>query len=312
MTSTKCGRHSDTRGSASTAVLRHPGRARVCPPAPRPRADARAQGRCSNSDARHHGLRPRHRAIAPLRLRCVRGGQRMEPRFPAIDAEFREVLTAPIADLCGGRWPILLEDRRWIFRSRAASSRPRCWDCCRTATRQCGCRRSFTPPSWETQGHSSDRYFSIAVRSMPVSASACTSGDVQRRRAAHESRQCCHDGSRDLAWRLPRGTARGRLQRMGPWRGVQGFRRAGAFGRADLARVRHARPEYERALGKRGGAASHPRHARGDSQSLARVQSVQERGSAFIAAFISRGSAEGVDFSCKDRVQLPPFAVPAP
>ena len=40
--------------------------------------------------------------------------------------------------------------------------------------------------------------------------------------------------------------------------------------------------------------------------------SVQECGSAFIAAFISRGSAEGVDFSCKDRVQLPPFAVPAP
>jgi pimeloyl-ACP methyl ester carboxylesterase len=39
--------------------------------------------------------------------------------------------------------------------------------------------------------------------------------------------------------------------------------------------------------------------------------SVSECGAAFIAAFIAAASAQGVDFSCKDRVQLPPFAIGA-
>ena len=34
-----------------------------------------------------------------------------------------------------------------------------------------------------------------------------------------------------------------------------------------------------------------------------------ECGDNFIAAFIAAASAQGVDFSCKDRVQLPPFAI---
>jgi pimeloyl-ACP methyl ester carboxylesterase len=38
--------------------------------------------------------------------------------------------------------------------------------------------------------------------------------------------------------------------------------------------------------------------------------SIRECGAGFVAAFIDRGSAEGVDFSCKDRVRLPPFALP--
>jgi pimeloyl-ACP methyl ester carboxylesterase len=37
--------------------------------------------------------------------------------------------------------------------------------------------------------------------------------------------------------------------------------------------------------------------------------SVMECGANFMAAFIAAGSAEGVDFSCKDRVRLPPFAL---
>jgi hypothetical protein len=39
--------------------------------------------------------------------------------------------------------------------------------------------------------------------------------------------------------------------------------------------------------------------------------SVSECGGAFIAAFIAAASAQGVDFSCKERVQLPPFAIGA-
>jgi hypothetical protein len=35
--------------------------------------------------------------------------------------------------------------------------------------------------------------------------------------------------------------------------------------------------------------------------------SVAECGANFIAAFLAKASADGVDFSCKDRVQLPPF-----
>ena len=39
--------------------------------------------------------------------------------------------------------------------------------------------------------------------------------------------------------------------------------------------------------------------------------SVSECGVAFIADFIAAASAQGVDFSCKDRVQLPPFVLVA-
>lgn len=40
--------------------------------------------------------------------------------------------------------------------------------------------------------------------------------------------------------------------------------------------------------------------------------SIMECGATFIAAFIAAGSVDGLDVSCKDRVQLPPFALPAP
>jgi pimeloyl-ACP methyl ester carboxylesterase len=40
--------------------------------------------------------------------------------------------------------------------------------------------------------------------------------------------------------------------------------------------------------------------------------SVRECGGTFVAQFIAQGSAEGIDFSCKDRIALPPFPVPAP
>lgn len=39
--------------------------------------------------------------------------------------------------------------------------------------------------------------------------------------------------------------------------------------------------------------------------------SVATCGAGFIAAFIAAGSEDGVDFSCKDRVKLPPFALPS-
>ena len=39
--------------------------------------------------------------------------------------------------------------------------------------------------------------------------------------------------------------------------------------------------------------------------------SVSECGANFIAAFIDAASAQKVDFSCKDRVQLPPFVLGA-
>jgi pimeloyl-ACP methyl ester carboxylesterase len=40
--------------------------------------------------------------------------------------------------------------------------------------------------------------------------------------------------------------------------------------------------------------------------------SIAECGANFIAAFVAAASADGVDFSCKDHVQLPPFVLPDP
>lgn len=39
--------------------------------------------------------------------------------------------------------------------------------------------------------------------------------------------------------------------------------------------------------------------------------SINECGAKFMAEFIVKGSAEGIDFSCKDRVRLPPFVMTA-
>ena len=39
--------------------------------------------------------------------------------------------------------------------------------------------------------------------------------------------------------------------------------------------------------------------------------SIRECGAGFVTAFVEQGSAEGIDFSCKDRVRLPAFPLPA-